>query len=181
MDVLLFSATAAAALSMKRAAAFSTAHDLANRFPSLTEFSEKQKPVKIVGLLFSAGWCPDCQKDIAKIETVVGAAKDVLSVYYVSSDRSAEDMNKCCNDAVFKSIPFENSLERSALKLHFKTCAGMEAKEVGVEDRQFGIPSLILLDQASGRVLTTNGVDDCVQNVATPEKALEKWKSLLGN
>jgi thiol-disulfide isomerase/thioredoxin len=187
MDTLLFSATAAIALAMKRTAAFSvetmSAQSLANRFPSLTEFSEKQKPVKIVGLLFSAGWCPDCQKDVPKVETVVQAAKandaSNLAIYYVSSDRSAEEMMKSCNHSVFQSIPYENGLERSALKRHFKTCAAVERQEVGVEDRQFGVPTLILLDQASGRVLTTDGVSDCVRHVDTPEKAMDKWKALL--
>ena len=185
MDALLFSATAAIALTLKRTAAFSTesssAQHLAHRFPSLTDFSKQPNPVPIVGLLFSAGWCPDCQKDVPKVEKVVQAAQatNSLSVYYVSSDRSAQDMMKCCNHSVFQSVPFENDSERSALKRHFKTCAGMERQQVGVEDRQFGIPSLILLDQATGRILTIDGVADCVRHAANPEKALEKWKSLL--
>ena len=176
MDLLLFSSTAAAVLyHLKRKNRPLTRAQLACRFPSL-QLDNNDKTSPLVGLLFAASWCDDCWETVPVIEKVAQAFPKDIRMHYISSDRTAEEMNKYCNDAVFHSIPFENESERNALKRHFQTCAKKEMEQVGVLERKHGTPTLIILDAATGKVVTENGVDDCMQK---KEKAVEDWKAML--
>ena len=51
-------------------------------------------------------------------------------------------------------------------------------KDVGVTERKNGIPTFILLETATGRILTEDGVND-VMNGTSPESTFEKWRGLL--
>jgi thiol-disulfide isomerase/thioredoxin len=185
MDVLLFSATAAAAYFYakantsvaSRAKAVSkktdlSAAELGRTFPSLDLTT-----TPLVGLLFAASWCPDCWDFVPAVERVAAGAKTEIRIHYISSDRTAEEMANYYNKTVFGVVPFDKVSERSALKRHFLTCAKKEMDTVGIKERQHGIPTLIVLEAATGRVLTTAGVEDCTNN--SPEKAVGLWKGYL--
>ena len=177
MDLLLFSASAAVAvydLKTKQKAEDLPVAEISLSFPSIV-LSE----TPVIGLLFAAGWCDDCWDTVPVIEKVAASRPLDVKIHYVSSDRTEEEMIQFCNSKVFASIPFGNELERSALKRHFQACAKKEMEHVGVKERKHGTPTLILLESATGRVLTTNGVEDCMKNAQSPEKAVEAWKSLL--
>lgn len=176
MDLLLFTTTAAAVLwELKQKHRPTTLvlsrAQLAVRFPSL-----QLDRTPLVGLLFAASWCDDCWETVPVIEQVAAVSKDDICIHYISSDRTAVEMKQYCNATVFRAIPFENESERNALKRHFQTCAKKEMEQVGVLERKHGTPTLIVLDPATGRVLTEKGVDDCVQRA--PD-AVAAWKALL--
>ena len=77
-------------------------------------------------------------------------------------------------------VPFENVDERSNLKRHFGACAAKEVSvlEMSPEDRKSGIPTLILLQKATGKLLTRDGVDDMMAD-PIGAAAVQKWKEML--
>jgi thiol-disulfide isomerase/thioredoxin len=51
----------------------------------------------LVGLLFVASWCPDCLDAVPFVEKAAASTPPgSLRVYYVSSDRTEEEMINCC-------------------------------------------------------------------------------------
>lgn len=142
-------------------------------FPSLKPYFRSSR---IVGLLFAAGWCGDCTPVIPKVAMVVEGQNDLIQVVYVSSDRTPEQMVSF-KPSVFAEIPFD-SPERDNLKRHFQVCAMKESGELGITNRKDGIPTLILLESSSGKVLTMKAVDDIVSGQAK-EGLLKKWQALL--
>ena len=167
---MLFASTAAAALyDLKARRIVPTIQEVA---PSI-QFGS----TKLVGLLFAAGWCDDCWETVPVMEKV--ASFTDICIYYISSDRTAEEMQSYCNSDVFSPIPFTNKKERAALKRHFQACAKKEMEEVGVTERRHGTPTLIVLDGGTGRVVTEAGVDDCMQNKTHLGAVIEGWKKLI--
>jgi Thioredoxin-like len=140
----------------------------------------------IIGLLFAASWCPDCWQVVPKVGKVAEYAQSddqpncLVDIVYVSSDASEADILKF-KSASLKHIPFEARQERADLKRTFQTCAAKEMHDLGMTaTRLHGIPTLILLETATGRTLTVNGVDDVMQrNTDSFEQVLKKWKDLL--
>ena len=147
---------------------------------SLT-LSSKTSP--ILGLLFAASWCPDCNASgvVSTVGRVLAAAEQhAVDIVYVSSDISEAELLQFKPPSM-RHVPFDNVELRTALKRQFRTCANREVGEVMLGthiQRLHGIPTLILLDTATGKVLTTNGVED-VMNADSPSQVLRKWKGML--
>ena len=159
--------------------------DLVDIHRSLREFLPVTQTPPIVGLLFSASWCPDCWPvvpAIGKVASAAAAAPPLIEIFYVSSDKSQDEMMKFKPESL-SYIAFENVPQRSALKKKFGTAAAKEMAELNMTTttRKHGTPTLILLNAASGEVLTENGVQDVMDNTSSssPEAVLEKWKALL--
>ena len=152
---------------------------------SSSSTSSKTRP--ILGLLFAASWCPDCNASSGVVSAVGRVAAEhsrtVLDLVYVSSDTSEAELLQFKPQSM-RHVPFDNVELRTALKRQFRTCASREVGDVLVSggghvlQRVHGIPTLILLDTATGRVLTTNGVED-VMNADSPSQVLRKWKGML--
>ena len=153
---------------------------------SSSSSSSKTRP--ILGLLFAASWCPDCNDAGSGVVSAVGRvaaehSRTVLDFVYVSSDTSEAELLQFKPQSM-RHVPFDNVELRTALKRQFRTCASREVGDVLVSggghvlQRVHGIPTLILLDTATGTVLTTNGVED-VMNAESPSQVLQKWKSML--
>ena len=102
LDVLLFASSVAISVWPKKATKVS---DLA---PTIRFGS-----TPLVGLLFAASWCDDCWETVPLVEQVAAASPQVMTVYYISSDRTAEQMQEYCS-SVFGNIPFAQEKERSA-------------------------------------------------------------------
>jgi len=97
-----------------------------------------------------------------KLKQVYESNQGSLSVVYVSSDRSKEQMVKSMQQShgSWHSIPFENEQERAELKRHFNICAGSEREALGIApDKRIGIPSLVIVEKNTEEVLTLNGVE----------------------
>lgn len=147
---------------------------LFSKFPSLQV--TPQKP--LLGLYFAASWCPDCTGVTPVVQEVLEKNTADMNVVYVASDSTEEQM-KSYIPASFAAVPFGNAEERSNLKRHFGACASKEVAPLGMtrEDRKHGIPTLILLDSDSGRIVTTSGVDDIMGS--NRDAAVDGWKNLL--
>jgi hypothetical protein len=104
----------------------------------------------------------------------------VFDLIYVSSDISGEQLMGNLPSADWGFVPFDSVEERSSLKRHFGACAAKEVSELGMtpEDRMSGIPTLILIEKETGKVLTRDAVDD-ILGAGGSEAVLQKWKELL--
>lgn len=137
----------------------------------------------IIGLLFAASWCPDCFDVVPRVGNVVAASANSLSplveVIYVASDTNESEMLKF-KPATLQHISLDAVQERSDLKRKFRTCAAKEMEDLRITDRKKGIPTLILLDSSTGRILTETGVDDVMKG-GSSLSVLSKWRDLLSN
>ncbi len=117
---------------------------------------------KIIGIYFSAEWCPPCRAFTPSLVKFRDENKDNFEVVFVSSDRSAEDMSKYMGNYKmnFAAVPF-TAPQRAALGRHF-----------GVR----GIPALIILDD-QGNVISRDGRGDLSRD---PAKALAAWQAKAG-
>eukprot|EP00586_Coscinodiscus_wailesii_P021628 CAMPEP_0172517080 /NCGR_PEP_ID=MMETSP1066-20121228/281573_1 /TAXON_ID=671091 /ORGANISM="Coscinodiscus wailesii, Strain CCMP2513" /LENGTH=123 /DNA_ID=CAMNT_0013298855 /DNA_START=271 /DNA_END=642 /DNA_ORIENTATION=+ len=102
--------------------------------------------------------------------------KKTFEVLYVSSDRSAEEMSNIVSLMSFPAVAFEASKERADLKKHFDCCAGKEAGELGMAGKAYGIPTLFIIDCATEKIITADGVSD----VMSGNDALGKWLEGVG-
>lgn len=159
---------------------------LVNRFRSL------ESKARIIGLYFCAGWCPDCVDATPGLENVIIRANakdnddkfhDLIEVFYISSDKTGDDM-KQFKPSIFSEVPFQNCDDRFALKKMFGICAMKEMAELGMTaangERKHGIPTLVLIDNNTGNVVTESGLDAINKYAPTEtDKVLGEWKMLL--
>jgi len=99
---------------------------------------------KVVGLYFSAHWCPPCRgftPVLAEKYKEVQAAGKNFEIVFVSSDRDEDSFKEYFNDMPWLALPYEERDMKAKLSKKYKVS---------------GIPSLIILDE-SGKVITTDG------------------------
>lgn len=134
----------------------------------------------ILGVLFAAAWCPDCTDVVPAIGKLLATFPDqsVIEIYYVSSDTNESELHHFVPKSI-RVIPFHNSAQQRAdLKRHFQVCAQKEMNDLGIAVRKSGIPTLLLIETATGRILTEQGVED-VMHAKCAESVLRKWAGLL--
>jgi len=114
---------------------------------------------KIIGIYFSAHWCPPCRQFTPKLVKFRNAHADQFEVVFVSSDRSADDQQKYMKEAgmPWPAIPF-GSAQVPLLKGNFKIS---------------GIPSLVIVDE-KGKLISSQGRMEMATDSAN---ALKKWQS----
>ena len=134
----------------------------------------------ILGLLFAAGWCPDCWDVVPAVGRIAKENSSLVDFVYVSSDISEAEMLQF-KPSSLHHIPYDDVEQRTALKRQFHTCAAKEMDALGISNRQHGTPTLILLETATGRVLSENGVDDVMKSgsSSSPSQVLGVWKAML--
>jgi nucleoredoxin len=155
--------------------------DLATAFPSL-KASLLSADTPILALYFASAWCSDCQESAPHVTKIFDSQKDddkIFDLIYVSSDKDAKEMQGNVNKE-WGSVPFENEEERSNLKRHFGACASKEVEGLGIkpEDKKSGIPTLLLLEKKTGKMLTQDAISDIMGDKKL-EDPLATWKSLL--
>lgn len=150
------------------------ASELSDRFPSLP----LQSGAPLLGLFFAASWCPDCTAVTPSIDAFAFDNKKNIQVVYISSDTSEAEMKEYVPSSFFV-VPFDCEEERANLKRHFAVCAAKERGPLGMtsEERKFGIPTLIILEKATGIVVTSDGVGDIMGS--NGDSIVGKWKSVL--
>ena len=118
---------------------------------------------KLVGIYFSAHWCPPCRQFTPMLVEFYKLAKeadpDFLEIVFVSSDRDFPAF-----DEYYATMPF------TALEFEDREIKAMLAEKYGVR----GIPSFIVLD-ASGTVKDASARSAVTANVRTPMTALAAW------
>eukprot|EP01111_Echinosteliopsis_oligospora_P017955 TRINITY_DN7990_c0_g1_i5.p1 TRINITY_DN7990_c0_g1~~TRINITY_DN7990_c0_g1_i5.p1 ORF type:complete len:531 (-),score=188.37 TRINITY_DN7990_c0_g1_i5:28-1620(-) len=106
---------------------------------------------KIVGLYFSAHWCPPCRRFtplFAEVYKKLKAENKSFEVIFVSSDRDEEAFKEYHGEMPWLALPFSDRDAKTRLSELFD-----------VE----GIPQLILLDE-NGEVITTEGVQKIMED-----------------
>jgi len=101
--------------------------------------------VQLIGLYFSAHWCPPCRAfspKLVEFRDQCRRSKLPFEVVFVSSDRDAKSMQGYMKDVkmAWPAIPYGSQLEKQI------------QKRFGVT----GIPTLIILD-GKGNLITRNG------------------------
>lgn len=108
--------------------------------------TEKELQGKTVGLYFSAHWCPPCKMFTPKLgEVYESLLKDgkPFEVVFISSDRSEEDFNSYFEEqANWLALPFADRDRKAAVSNRFKVR---------------GIPTLVILDGDTGKIINENG------------------------
>lgn len=105
----------------------------------------------IIGLYFSAHWCPPCRGFTPKLSSVYNEIKSLgnnFEIVFVSWDRDEDAFKSYHGEMPWLAIPFDSAKEKDGCTEKFK-----------VE----GIPSLVLLDAATGDIVKSNGREavDC--------------------
>ena len=99
----------------------------------------------VVGLYFSAHWCPPCRGFTPKLagyyKDIVAAGKS-LEIVFVSSDKDQGSFDEYFGEQPWLALPFSARDEKNAL-----------SSKYGVS----GIPSLVLLDGKTGELITKDG------------------------
>ncbi|KAL9246503.1 hypothetical protein vseg_020029 [Gypsophila vaccaria] len=119
---------------------------------------------KIVGLYFSASWCPPCRRFTPKlIETYNElSSKGDFEVVFVSADRDEDSFNDYFAKMPWLAVPFADSTVKNSLDEKFSV---------------MGIPNLVILNR-DGEVVTDEGVEVVMEHQAeaypfTPERILQ--------
>jgi len=121
-------------------------------------------PSKVIGLYFSAHWCPPCRgftpvlSDFYKKFKASHPRKDDLEIVFVSSDRDLASFEEYHAEMPFLALPYVDRDRKAALSKKFKVQ---------------GIPTLVFIDADTGKIITTNGR---AKIGGDPEAADFPWK-----
>ncbi|XP_003384140.2 PREDICTED: tryparedoxin-like [Amphimedon queenslandica] len=107
------------------------------------------EPGMIVGLLYSAYWCPACiefTKKVArwyeKIQQKSALGKKTLEIVFISFDRDENEFNKHFDTMPWLAVPYEDKRVCNKLSQTFHV---------------HSIPTLLLFDGKTGTLLTKDG------------------------
>lgn len=122
---------------------------------------------EVVGLYFSAHWCPPCRgftPELAKQYKKIRDAGKAFEIVFVSSDKDEAAFDSYHAEQPWLALPFANRDAKAKLSKKFK---------VG------GIPTLILLDGNTGELLNKDGRSAVMGDVEDfPWKPPTLWECL---
>ena len=113
---------------------------------------------KIVGLYFSAGWCPPCRKFSPELAAFRRKHCDDFTVVFVSSDHDEDEMREFVAGKGFLNVPFYNQATE-ALQSRLRVSM---------------LPTLVIVDGTSGKVLTDWGRAAVMRN---PGGCVQAWRA----
>ena len=149
---------------------------LSSKFPSL---NYALKNSEIVLLYFAASWCPESTGVSKKLDYLFSSphsplankvllppdqvetsdpSKNMLSIVYVSSDTSKEEMEGYIRSN-WIGIPFD-STEKNDIKKHFRTCAKIEIENLQIDPRRFEIPTVLVIDSLTEAIISYTGIQE---------------------
>lgn len=143
-------------------------------FGELTDFCDSEqnegfvitKDMELVGILFTASWCPPCQAFIPQLKAMYDRLMDSnekFEIVLVSADEQESDMWAYLAeyDMPWLTCRFD---ERMSIISRFQG---------NVEQ----IPTLVIVEPSTGKVVTYTGTDDVH---ALQHEAFYKWRCALG-
>ncbi|CAF1099454.1 unnamed protein product [Rotaria sp. Silwood1] len=133
-----------------------------NKSKELVDLNDEKYKGKIIGLYFSAHWCPPCRKFTPILVEFykTHAEKKNFEIIFISSDRDENSFNEYYNDMPWLVLDYKERKKK---------------EELGKKYNVTGIPKLILLDGDSGDNVCT----DARNQVQFEDTKGEKfpWKS----
>lgn len=114
---------------------------------------------KLVGIYFSAEWCPPCRGFTPTLVQFRDRHHEAFEVVFVSSDRTPEAQRGYMKNYKMNFLTLE----------HRSAPAQALAQRFSVR----GIPTLVIVD-ANGNVITTQGVRELSRNT---DGALQAWQA----
>merc|ERR1711939_646031 len=118
------------------------------------ETKQGQKPTnevlagkEVIGLYFSAHWCPPCRGFTPQLGKFYDSIKDTknFEIIFVSSDRDASQFKEYYDEQdAWAALPFKDRATKNALSKKYKVR---------------GIPTLVILDGKTGETITLDGRD----------------------
>jgi len=115
---------------------------------------------KIIGVYFSAHWCPPCRAFSPKLVSFRDKNAEHFEVVFVSSDRSAAGKKK-----------YMEELKMAWPSVPFRAASG---KKLADKHKVNSLPTLLIFGP-DGKLLTRDG-RSAVQGA--PDQALAKWRGL---
>jgi len=109
----------------------------------VSELSTKKGSV--IGLYFSAHWCPPCRAftpQLAKIYNEIRDSGKDFEIIFISSDSSEKDFKDYHKDMPWLAIPYNNEDEKEAC-----------SEKYSIQ----GLPTLVLIDGENGETITEEG------------------------
>jgi nucleoredoxin len=122
----------------------------------------------IIGLYFSAHWCPPCRgftPVLGEKYNELKAAGKSIEIVFVSSDRDESAFNDYHGSMPFMALPYSKRDLKESL-----------SNEFGVR----GIPTLVLLDGRTGEVITTKGRNAFSSDNVVAEYPFDNYRPLFG-
>jgi nucleoredoxin len=119
------------------------------------------KNAKVVGIYFSAHWCPPCRgftPVLAKFYNEVNKNEKVFEVVFVSCDNNQNSFNGYLSEMPWMAVPFGDN-------------------KIGELNDAFnisGIPYLAIL-RNDGTEVSKNGRGDVTKGIQDPMATLDKW------
>jgi nucleoredoxin len=113
---------------------------------------------KVVGLYFSAHWCPPCRGFTPVLAEFYKKMQDKFEVVFVSSDKDEAQWAEYFGEMPWLALPFADRTKKDAL-----------SQKYGVH----GIPTLVLIDGHTAATINPNARQLVVQN---PTGAGFPWK-----
>ena len=108
------------------------------------KFNDVFTKTKVIGLYFSALWCPPCSvflPELIKLYEKANEKEKQFEIIYVSSDNDEEEFNECYNKMPWLAIPYES-----------------DAIELAQEEfKVSGVPVLIVLNGKTGQIIDNKG------------------------
>ena len=111
----------------------------------------------LIGLYFSAQWCPPCRQFSPLLSEFAKKNQQKFSVVFISLDKSEQEMKAFLQNKHFYSLPFQ---ERSL--------ANQLATKMGIKM----IPTLVILNQ-KGQVISDWGKSAVLKN---PDNCIQEWE-----
>lgn len=99
----------------------------------------------VVGIYFSAHWCPPCRGFTPVLAELVKEAREMglaFSVVFASSDSDQKEFDDYLAEMPWSAVPFKNRDIKAKLSKKYKVS---------------GIPTLVLVDANTGEVIDKNG------------------------
>jgi len=99
----------------------------------------------VIGLYFSAHWCPPCRAftpNLAKVYNELKEAGKDFEVIFISSDGSDEEFKEYHKEMPWLAIPYNNEDEKEAC-----------SKKYSIQ----GLPTLVLIDGETGETIDEEG------------------------
>jgi nucleoredoxin len=96
---------------------------------------------KVLGLYFSAHWCPPCRGFTPKLAQFYQRMKDKLEIVFISSDKDEAQWAEYFKEMPWLALPFGDRDRKNDISQRY-----------GVR----GIPTLILINSSTGETINMN-------------------------